>query len=233
MAKNNNNVVRFAVGPVDEWRSAIWRLWSKGNDIYLAGLDRRNKLMVKFSLHASGKWRWAFTEDSGVKEPGSSDRVIRRWNRPTDFFPGWYQGPSIIVPHVALRQPFIREEARKDIFWIRYPRPGHVVQFDILISRPIDPNFRVLLLPGALPLSFFTLPNGEVVWLYQKEVQCTLEQKQYFQEFVDTMRVTMNKPPDYWNDVFAMIYNNRLDTSGLPYMENIPIGYEHFYFEET
>jgi hypothetical protein len=104
MASDEKNTIRFAVGSPDEYRSAIWRLWVQGNDVYLAA--RVLTGFIKISLHRSGIWRLAWTDQSGIRTQGSSDRVEARWQRPQEFRQGWTQGPAVIVPNSGIQRPF-------------------------------------------------------------------------------------------------------------------------------
>lgn len=114
MASSKRKTLYFAVGSPDEYRSAVWRLWVHGDDVYLGARDVR---WIKLSMHHSGIWRYAWTEESGLKTPGSADRVINRWSRPADFVPGWTQGPSLIVPNTGIRRPFKHRSQRS---WMRF-----------------------------------------------------------------------------------------------------------------
>jgi hypothetical protein len=69
---------RWIVGNIDGPRSNVWRLWSKGNDVYLAsgGLGG----VSKFSFHESGRCRIAFTKEHGTPEV-LADRAINKWWR--------------------------------------------------------------------------------------------------------------------------------------------------------
>jgi hypothetical protein len=77
-------VARFAVGSAEGPRSAVWYLWTgKGtSDVYIAARALIGNLKV--SLHESGVWRIAFTEEhkEGQASTHDKDRVIERWNRP-------------------------------------------------------------------------------------------------------------------------------------------------------
>jgi hypothetical protein len=52
---------RFAVGSQDGPRSDSWKLWSQGNEVYLA--NRNLADVHKFSFHKSGINRWAFIHE--------------------------------------------------------------------------------------------------------------------------------------------------------------------------
>ena len=69
---------RWIVGKLIGPRSAVWRLWSKGNDVYVVsgGLGG----VSKFSFHESGRCRQAFTKEHGAPQ-ALTDRAINKWWR--------------------------------------------------------------------------------------------------------------------------------------------------------
>jgi hypothetical protein len=85
---------RFAVGTPDGAHSSVWRVWAYRSDVYVAARSIVSEMRV--SLHASGKWRAAFTEKH-LKRPQpfidpSRDRAVDKWERPPEFAPGWTRG---------------------------------------------------------------------------------------------------------------------------------------------
>jgi hypothetical protein len=93
--------LRFGIAAVGGFRAATWKLWTEGADekveLYLACRALGGHL--KTSLHASGKWRTAYTPgtfESAVKDllPEGSDRVLVRWPRPAPMLPAscWHSG---------------------------------------------------------------------------------------------------------------------------------------------
>jgi hypothetical protein len=140
MASSNRKTLRFAVGSPEEYRSAIWRLFVQGDDVYLQPRHSGFRSDWKFSLHRSGVWRLAYTKESGYLLPGSSDRVTYRWTRPAAFRPGWVQGPSIVVPYVPLKTPnayFPKDvEDPAAIHWTTPPDPGYNYDFIVLLAAP-------------------------------------------------------------------------------------------------
>lgn len=73
--------IRIAVGTPNGVSSNSWRVWVRGLDTYVKCRD--NFREIKISLHASGIWRVALTEETIKARPeiayGGSDRVIQRW----------------------------------------------------------------------------------------------------------------------------------------------------------
>jgi hypothetical protein len=73
--------LRFAVSG-EAGHASMWRLWATRNhgDVYLASYGTARDM--KLSFHRSGICRYAMTTESGLKAPGSDDRVLSRWRRP-------------------------------------------------------------------------------------------------------------------------------------------------------
>lgn len=72
--------LRFAIGTPDGVSSNSWRLWVQGTDTYVSCRD--NFREFKVSLHTSGVWRVAFTEEAVKRNPSlktqEGDRVLHR-----------------------------------------------------------------------------------------------------------------------------------------------------------
>ena len=62
---------RFAVGSQNGARSSSWKLWSQGDEVYLA--DRYLAHKQKFSFHKTGRNRWAFI--SPLTKSGLADSL--------------------------------------------------------------------------------------------------------------------------------------------------------------
>jgi hypothetical protein len=142
MTSSQQKTLRFGVGTPEEYRGAIWRLWVQGNDVYLAARDLIGQ--IKYSLHRSGQWRLAWTEKSGQRAEGSTDRVEGRWKRPPEFRPGWTQGPAVIVPNSGIQRPFRRrrDDDQAPVLWSPTARPGHSHRFVVLLARPVQTRQR-------------------------------------------------------------------------------------------
>jgi hypothetical protein len=130
MASKEANTIRFAVGDKNDVRSSIWRLWAKGNDLYLA--TRSQAKIVKISFHQSGINRYAKVES----ESDSTDRALYKWKRPEEFTPGWTRCFGIFVPPRTTQMPFgyIYKE-NKIVNFVKPPMIKQKVIFNILFSH--------------------------------------------------------------------------------------------------
>lgn len=115
--------LRIAVGSKEK-RGSVWRVWAQsgGNDIYLAA--RHWADAIKVSLHQSGVWRLAWTDTYHSKisdqDAAANDRLIHRWNRPTEKDSQFTPAVGIFVPHseVRLVHPLDRKEGGKNIIYV-------------------------------------------------------------------------------------------------------------------
>lgn len=162
-----SRTIRFASGQPEESFSGIWRLVTAGDDVYL-GASKAVMGIFKISLHKSGIWVLAATEQSGATFQGGNRRA-KQWNRPLEHVKGVTRGPVIVVPHTTLgRRPLMAEDIRKKILWYRAPGSGEIVEFSIyfvepetetpgksgdtvLAERTLTRGHRVILLASARP----------------------------------------------------------------------------------
>lgn len=80
------NSVIFAVGSPQGVTSNSWKIWTspKKGDIYVACRD--NMVEAKISLHGSGRWRMAFTEESRLFWE-DNNRAWTVWQKPNPHLP--------------------------------------------------------------------------------------------------------------------------------------------------
>jgi hypothetical protein len=161
----------FSAGNYDGPRGAVWVVQAPPTspDVYVGALGITG--LQKISLHASGKWRYAWTREHApnVVPPGT-DRALLKWNRPDEQAPGLTEGIRIWVPHEELTTyqglPQPEDEYFRDacptidhIAWVDDPGPGKALGFHILIGRP---DFGEVLFDRYAFLGGFALaPTGE------------------------------------------------------------------------
>jgi hypothetical protein len=109
--------IRFAVGHPDGLTSNSWKMWAnpKG-DVYLACRD--NFTDTKVSLHASGRWRMAFTNEALKKRPelraSNRNRAWEVWDEPPASLPGTVTAFRLFFPAFELA---VRPEQRTTRIW--------------------------------------------------------------------------------------------------------------------
>ncbi|OBB21072.1 hypothetical protein A5761_02890 [Mycolicibacterium setense] len=113
--------IRFAIGELGDQLSPVWKIWHQKNDVYLTGKFTGGAF--KFSLHASGKWIFAATSESGLEiKPGN--RRMKTWQRPPEFADGWTWGPHIAVPRLPqFDHAKLDEKQTKLVQWLPAPQP--------------------------------------------------------------------------------------------------------------
>jgi hypothetical protein len=146
MASKETGTLRFAVGSREDVRSSVWRLWAKGNDLYLAARSLAGT--SKISFHQSGLNR--FAPNSNTPRPS-----LVSWSRPPEIFPGWTVIFAILVPPHTTLDP-LRDVLRdnKPVHFIDPPEPGTKAIFQIVLSHkaaqvadmkqlPADKNYTI------------------------------------------------------------------------------------------
>lgn len=129
--------VRFALGSRNGQRSAIWKLWTQGDEAYLT--SRMFGSDMKVSFHSSGQCQWSCT-DSWVQRqeiPKNSDRHVKRWsveqpkeNEALLLF-------RVEIPASELRsQPPLKD--RKKVFWVSGIPSDVTVRFLLCLTRVLE-----------------------------------------------------------------------------------------------
>ena len=150
-----------------EWaRSNTWSVvgGKKTDEVYLAA--REAMAAAKVSMHSSGRWRWAMTEQEAARRQlgPDDDRVMWRWVRLTPIGPGWTHAAKIVIPSSSIRR-LGQEKAPKEgviSYWQVDPGPREV-WFDVFIQEPGAPE--ITLHNVAEPIGRIELPTGAAYWL--------------------------------------------------------------------
>ena len=76
----------------------------KTDEVYLAAWDVMG--VAKLSLHESGRWRWAMTNEEAIRRQlgPDEDRVLQRWDPPAPIAEGWTRAVTIAIPSSSIRQ---------------------------------------------------------------------------------------------------------------------------------
>jgi hypothetical protein len=163
--------LRVAVGSADAPFSGIWRVFSNRNDVYL-GASKSSLKLVKISLHQSGVWTFAATQQSGLRFQNSNRRA-KRWTRPKSHSPGVTRGPSIVVPHTSLGcRRLVPDEDPKSVTWFPSPLAGQAAE---LTMYYVEQGVTFYLNSGDSVLGELELASGVGVALLARHVQPTAE----------------------------------------------------------
>jgi hypothetical protein len=132
--------VRFAIGDPNGLSSNSWRLWVEGaGDVYL--LCRDNYREAKVSLHASGRWRMAFTEQAAKEVPGlvppQRDRAWSVWEKPPETIPSTVIAFRLFfLPSELAVTPAMRPAKQwRDVLFFEQAPAGCVSVVSLLVSR--------------------------------------------------------------------------------------------------
>ena len=90
------NSLVFAVGSPHGITSNSWHIWIHEGSIYISCRD--NMKEAKISLHGSGRWRMAYTAESGIFS-ADGNRAWTVWDRPDPILPhGVIQAFELLFP---------------------------------------------------------------------------------------------------------------------------------------
>ena len=205
-------------------RSAVWRLWVEGSEIYLAG--RTAVAVYKLSLHSSGKWRLAWTKE--LKEQESEDRVLMRWERPAASN-GWVQGPSVAIP--APQFPDLLDSGAmldlKDVILVADPKADSCGFFTVWISLPDVglEEWQAEARGGRRLLGTLPLANRETVGILWSEVPHTERDQSYLSQLRrEAPKVPTDIPPEH---IFLNMVHFGTDDTGRPVLCDLVLGREH------
>lgn len=154
-------VVRFAIGEPG-LRSSVWRVWAGKNssDVYIAAREAAG--VQKFSLHESGRWRYAYTAQAvGKQIPEDMDRAIDKWDR-RDFDEAG-RLPAVAIEARAKDLCVVpNDDAPTTVRWIAPEPEGSYTSIQISIIRP-DTGFRFPI--GGVLIDGIRLANDWFVWI--------------------------------------------------------------------
>jgi hypothetical protein len=125
--------MRIGVRRADGFRSNLWKLWATPkSDTYLA--TRQMAAIKKYSFHAGGICRSAFTAQHGTP-PTLSDRATIKWRRnPT---PAAGSGQATLLARIAFPTDFLSRLADQDskpVVWITAPPSGKAAILEVMYT---------------------------------------------------------------------------------------------------
>jgi hypothetical protein len=138
-AIDGDNVLR--VGVKDEQQgvwSSVWRIWTHGGDVYVAYAPAA----IKFSLHRSGRWRFAYTDDEKARAAGrvpGDDRAVAKWLQPHPRLPGLIHALAIRIPTNDLRSIDMGQD-KPNVVWLPPAPKDWAVYLNVFVSDALDPD---------------------------------------------------------------------------------------------
>ena len=218
--------MRFCAGSAREPSSAVWRVWAHRRDVYLGA--RISLGTYKISLHESGEWISALTSQSGARFDEIGSRRHRTWMRPSEFTPGWTQGPSLLIPWVHWVGDFPQiEKLPRDLHWIPGPPEHGKLTVTVLFAAPEVPpdSIQSVSQHGDHILGHLPLSNGETVWLQARwstmsssELRGRDSLSGEFQGFQTSGDI---------NDVSPWALVVTTSELGIPLLVHFPLGHHH------
>jgi hypothetical protein len=170
--------LRVVVGTEFGPRSAVWRIWTQKNEVYVAPRSLGGE--IKTSLHASGRWRRA------LRTP--LDRhsfLLVTGQRPPEFVNGATLALRIIVAADELTAPGVeppaKEKAKTELF--AAPPSGWVSYLALVLAapgRPVDGHPRPERGDSVL-LGSWALGSGEMLWVVGHHQPLLPEQRDQIQ----------------------------------------------------
>ncbi len=165
MSARRDTKFRVAVGSAGGPQSAIYVLWTHGDEVYVGIRSVAHE--YKLSLHSTGDWRFAWTMPAAVRHFGDrarEQRIIERWSPPAPFAPGWFRPFYAVVPASELRSPLTPPSPRTSVHWLPPPESDVASYVTLLIADGC--------LPDAMPradgyetetLHRHCLPGGRMI----------------------------------------------------------------------
>lgn len=114
--------IRIGLGSTESPKSALWTIVVGNSQVYFS--QRSGMQISKFSLHDSGKWRFAANDSNWSK---AEDRALKKWDRPQPIYKSLVLGPAIVFPPIEADLPLgYPDTYTKETFWLTPPNPEQV-----------------------------------------------------------------------------------------------------------
>lgn len=181
----DRQVIRFALGYGAEPCSHLWRLWTRGDEVYMAVRD--SVRMTKFSLHSNGNWQF---------RAGTLVRILLP-RRPYSL--GWDRGPTIDFPVLADFSGFPQLIERPRAQFLIPPSPvGIKIAFCVHYAIGVPDNSSVTKdFPAAAGIAGpLCLRTAHSVWLVATAITMAPAELTGMREQLAGIRVNMSGRPD-------------------------------------
>ncbi len=143
--------IRIGLGSIDSPKSALWTVVVGNSQVYFS--QRSGMQISKFSLHDSGKWRYAVNDSNWSK---AEDRALKKWDRPNPIYKSLVLGPAIVFPPIEADLPLgYPDTYTKETFWLIPPNSEQVRVIMLFFS-----------LGNSHPKEHFEKHNIKLDWSY-------------------------------------------------------------------
>jgi hypothetical protein len=157
--------LRIAVVDDDRLLSSVWRVWSNGDDVYVAVRSVAGEF--KTSLHASGKFRHAFVTDAAsarLRGP-DKDRATSKWTRQAEQVPGGTLLMQIIIPGAGLGGYLPKYDFPAELVPLEPCGEDGVIYVSIVQTAPGVQTEGPTFPAPTKALSSWQLPSGSTIWV--------------------------------------------------------------------
>jgi hypothetical protein len=211
MIKNDDFVVRVAIGSLNGPQSSVFRIWSPPgkSDVYasLRGIAGE----FKISLHETGECSAGFTtqfakqEKAAVNAMGGS-RHQSRWTRLKDVGPLMVVPLQFVIPASELRSTEVGPTAKgKEVTWLEPPKQGRSIIISCAFTgQSLADDQWPGRCNGTHLLGIKLLPNSEKFWLFwpdyptgpiEQTIFLEMDAHMKQQKFVRFSGITEDMPP--------------------------------------
>lgn len=164
-ASERNEVLRFAVGGPDDYRSAVWSLGVDGADAWVAAKPRG--IWWRLTVKPDARARLTDSGEAGPTPPGPEGNATHGWRPPGPPRTNWKRGFNIVVPTLEdigrLGRPPGEDLGLVD--WSPAAPTGQAVRFTLWAadSAPKGDHLATLPVPGGdatLVRTYEPIPDG-------------------------------------------------------------------------
>ncbi len=143
--------IRIGLGSINSPKSALWTIVVGNSQVYFS--QRSGMQISKFSLHDSGKWRFAVNDSNWSK---AEDRALKKWDRPNPIYKSLVLGPAVVFPPIVVNIPLgYSDTYTKETFWLLPPDSEQIRVVMLFFS-----------LGNSDPKEYFKRRNIKPDWLY-------------------------------------------------------------------
>ncbi|AII60150.1 hypothetical protein X793_00375 [Dehalococcoides mccartyi CG4] len=170
--------IRFGISDGNGRRACTWKCWthigSGKSDVYI--ICRSLDSSVKVSLHDSGNWRVAFSqefyhEQSDIFAENPKGRCLSVWE-PIEISPGVILAFHIVTPYSSITNPIGKND--NNVIWaLQKPKYTASEIFIVLTSSDaVVSSWPGKNSMGTSLLGSFQLENKSKMWIVEKPVIC-------------------------------------------------------------